>query len=145
GFSAPRANQTVFHAATILFDLLAVAMSFLLGRRVRGPTLGIALAYAWVSFPFTSFALANNSMDAFIAALLLAALLAATYRSKIAGATRGVLTALAGLTKFAPLAAAPVLATHGLRELPPSRRPYALALFLAGFLGTTALVFVPAL
>jgi hypothetical protein len=38
-----------------------------------------------------------------------------------------------------------VLATHGLRELPRARRPYALALFLAGFLGTAALLFIPAL
>jgi hypothetical protein len=133
------------HAIAIFFDLLAVAVLFLLGRRVRGPTLGIALAYAWVTYPFTLFALENNANDALIAVLLLAALLAATYRSKLAGAARGAFAALAGLTKFAPLAAGPVLATHGLRELPPARRPYALALFLAGFLGTAALVFIPAL
>jgi hypothetical protein len=145
GYRASLGNQPVVHAATILFDLLAVAMSFLLGRRVRGPTLGIALAYAWVSFPFTSLAMGNNPNDALIATLLLATFLAATYRSKLAGVTRGGLAVLAGLTKFATLAAAPVLATHGLRELPPSRRPYALALFLVGFLGTAALVFIPVL
>jgi hypothetical protein len=143
--AASHGPPPVSHAAAILFDLLAVAVLFLLGRRVRGPTLGIALAYAWVSYPFTLFALENNANDALIAVLVLAALLAATYRSNIAGATRGGVAALAGLTKFAPLAAAPVLATHGLRELPPARRPYALALFLAAFLGTAALVFIPAL
>jgi hypothetical protein len=138
-------SSPAIHATAIFFDLLAVAVLFLLGRRVRGPTLGIALAYAWLSYPFTLFTLENNANDALIAVLMLAALLAATYRSKIAGATRGAFAALAGLTKFAPLAAAPVLATHGLRELQPARRPYALALFLAGFLGTAALVFIPAL
>jgi hypothetical protein len=147
GYDEHRAarSQSAIHAIAIFFDLLAVALLFLLGRRVRGPTLGIALAYAWVSYPFTLFMLENNADDALIAVLMLAALLAATYRSKIAGATRGAFAALAGLTKFAPLAAAPVLATHGLPELPPARRPYALALFLAGFLGTAALVFIPAL
>ena len=133
------------HAAAIVFDLLAVALLFLLGRRVRGPTLGIALAYAWVSYPFTLFALESNSNDALVAVLVLAALLTATYRSEVARSTRGAFAALAGLTKFAPLALVPLLATHGLRELPPARRPRALALFLAGFLGTAALVFIPAL
>jgi hypothetical protein len=133
------------HAAAIFFDLLAVAVVFLLGRRVRGPTLGIALAYAWVSYPFTLFTLENNSNDTLIAVLVLAALLAATYRSKVGGVLRGVFAALAGLTKFVPLALAPLLATHGLRELSPKRRPRALALFLAGFAGTGALVLIPGL
>jgi hypothetical protein len=141
----PRKNRTAARAAAIVFDLLAVAVLFLLGRRVRGPTLGIALAYAWVSYPFTLFALENNANDALIALLTLSALLAATYRSKIAGVTRGLFAALAGLTKFAPLALAPLLATHRLRELPPARRPYALALFVAGVLITVALVLIPAL
>jgi hypothetical protein len=144
-YNSASPDQSAPHVVAILFDLLAVAVLFLLGRRVRGPTLGIALAYAWVSYPFTVFALESNANDALIAVLVLATLLAATYRSKIAGTTRGAFAALAGLTKFAPLAVGPVLATDGLRELPPARRPYALALFLAGFLGTAALVFIPAL
>jgi len=143
--SPARSDLSAARAAAIVFDLLAVALLFLLGRRVRGPALGVALAYAWVSYPFTLFALENNSNDVLVAVLVLAALLAATYRSRIAGATRGAFAALAGLTKLAPLALAPLLATHGLRELPPARRPYALALFLAGFLGTVALAFIPAL
>ena len=94
-----------------MFDLLAVALLFLLGRRMRGPTLGIALAYAWVSFPFTLFALESNSNDTLVAVLILAALY-------FAGSppARGAFAALAGLTKFAPLALAPLLATHGLRD-----------------------------
>jgi Glycosyltransferase family 87 len=132
-------------AAAIVFDLLAVALLFLLGRRVRGPTLGIALAYAWVSYPFTLFALESNTNDALVAVLVLAALLTATYRSQLARTTRGAFAALAGLAKFAPLALVPLLATHGLRELPPARRPRALALFVAGFLGAAALVSIPAL
>ena len=97
------------HAAAIFFDLLALGLLFMLGRRVRGPTLAIALAYAWVSYPFTLFALESNANDTLVAALVLAALLAA--RSAPA---RGALAALAGLTKFAPLALAPLLATHRL-------------------------------
>ena len=132
------------HAAAVVFDLLAVALLFLLGRRVRGPTLGIALAYAWVSYPFTLFALESNSNDTLVAVLILAALLFAT-----SPPARGAFAALAGLTKFAPLALAPLLATHGLRERDgwvriSTLRSRAFALFLLAFLATVALVSIPA-
>jgi hypothetical protein len=132
------------HAAAIFFDLLAVGLLFLLGRRMRGPTLGIALAYAWVSFPFTLFALESNSNDTLVAALVLAALLAASYRSTLATGARGGLAALAGLTKFAPLALAPLLATDALRASPVRRRPLTYAVFIAAFAGVGALALLPA-
>jgi len=125
---------------------------------VRGPTLGIALAYAWVSYPFTLYALESNANDALVAVLVLATLLFAT-----SAPARGAFAALAGLTKFAPLALAPLLATHRLRSGPPregsgsgqasdprgrrrrSRRAYALAAFIAAFLVAGALASIPAL
>ena len=76
------------HAAAIVFDLLALALLFLLGRRMRGPTLGVALAYAWVAYPFTLFALESNSNDTLVAVLVLAALLVATLA--LAPRARGV-------------------------------------------------------
>ncbi len=133
------------HGAAIFFDLLAVALLFLIGRRMRGPTLGVALAYAWVTFPFTLFALESNTNDTLVACLILAALLAATYRSNVATAGRGALTALAGLTKFAPLAIAPLLATDALRQMPARRRPMTMLIFVAAFLVAGALAFLPAL
>ncbi len=145
GWSGTWDDLPAAHAAAIFFDLLATALLFLIGRRMRGPTLGVALAYAWVSYPFTLFSLESNSNDTLLAALVLAAVLAASYRSQLATAGRGALAALAGLTKFAPLAIAPLLATHGLSELTRARRARALALYTAAFLGTAALVLVPAL
>jgi len=71
--------------------------------------------------------------------------LAASYQSNVGRAASGALAALAGLTKFAPLALAPLLATHGVRGLPRSRRAPALALFGAAFLGTAALASIVAL
>ncbi len=143
GWSGTWDDLPAAHAASIAFDLLAVALLFLLGRRMRGPTLGVALAYAWVSYPFTLFALESNSNDTLVAVLILAALLAASYRSMLALSARGAFAALAGLTKFAPLALAPLLATHGLDE--ERRRSRALALFVVGFAAAAALAFVPAL
>jgi hypothetical protein len=145
GWSGTWDDLPAAHAAAVVFDLLAVALLFLLGRRMRGPTLGVALAYAWVSYPFTLFALESNSNDTLVAVLVLAALLAASYRSTLAPGARGVFAALAGLTKVAPLALAPLLATHGLRELVPARRPRAFAIYLLAFALAVLVAFVPAL
>jgi hypothetical protein len=145
GWSGTWDDLPAAHAAAIFFDLLCVGLLFLIGRRMRGPTLGVALAYAWVSYPFTLFSLESNSNDTLVAALVLAALLAATYRSTVAAGARGAFAALAGLTKFAPLALAPLLATDALRAAPCSRRPAIFAVFMAGFLGAGALALWPAL
>jgi len=111
GWSGTWDDLPAAHAAAIVFDLLALGLIFLLGMRIRGPTLGVALAYAWVAYPFTLFALESNSNDTLVAVFILAALLVAS-----SPPARGVFAALAGLTKFAPLALVPVLATHGLFE-----------------------------
>jgi hypothetical protein len=160
GWSGTWDDLPAAHAAAIFFDLLAVALLFLLGRRVRGPTMGIALAYAWVSYPFTLYALESNSNDTLVAVLVLATLLLAS-----SAPARGAFAALAGLTKFAPLALAPLLATHRLWSGPPRegggsgqapasespgrarsrRRAYALAAFIAAFLVAGALASIPAL
>jgi hypothetical protein len=140
GWSGTWDDLPAAHAAAIAFDLLALGLMFLLGLRIRGPTLGVALAYAWVSYPFTLFALESNSNDTLVAVFVLAALLFAT-----SPPARGAFAALAGLTKFAPLALAPVLATHSLRELPARRRAGALALFVSAFALVAAIVSIPAL
>jgi hypothetical protein len=145
GWSGKWDDLPAAHAAAIFFDLLATALLFLIGRRMRGPTLGIAFAYAWVAYPFTLFALESNANDSLVAALVLAAVLAASYRSQLAIAGRGVLSALAGMAKFAPLALAPLFATHGLSETPREERGRALALYALAFAATIALVSLPML
>jgi hypothetical protein len=145
GWSGTWDELPAAHAAAIFFDLLATGLLFLIGRRMRGPTLGVVFSYAWVSYPFTLFALESNSNDSLVGALVLAAVLAASYRAELARAGRGALIALAGLTKVAPLALAPLLGTHGLSELSPVRRVRALALYVLGFLAVLALCSIPAL
>jgi hypothetical protein len=149
GWSGTWDDLPAAHAAAIVFDLLAIALLFLIGRRVRGPSLGVVLAYGWAAFPFTLFALESNSNDTLVAVLVLAAVLAATYRSRLAAPARGAFAALAGLTKFAPLALAPLLATHGLWERSDGSRVRtrvrALASFLAAFALVGAVVSIPAL
>jgi hypothetical protein len=140
GWSGRWDDLPAAHAAAIVFDLLAVALLFLLGRRVRGPGLGIVLAYAWVSYPFTLFALESNSNDSLVAVLILAALLVAS-----SPPARGMFAALAGLTKFAPLALAPLLWTYGIDGLSARARARALAMFALAFAVTVAVVSIPAL
>ena len=91
GWSGHWDDLPAAHAAAIVFDLLAIALLFLFGRRVRGPGLGIVLAYAWVSYPFTLFALESNSNDSLVAVLILAALLVAS-----SPPARGMFAALGG-------------------------------------------------
>ncbi len=122
------------HAASIAFDLLACLLCYLVGRRARGPGLGVVLAYCWVTFPFTLYASMTNSNDGLVAALVLAALWAASRPF-----ARGGLIALAGLTKFAPLLLVPLYAFHPR----PTRR--SAAWFSVGFLVVAALAFVPVL
>ena len=119
------------HGAALLFDLLAAGGLFLLGRRIRGPTMGIALTYAWVAFPFTLFALNTNANDTLVAALLVAALLV-TARP----VARGAMAALAAAAKFAPLALFPLLAAQ-----PPRRT----ARFALAFAATAFVCLLPAI
>jgi hypothetical protein len=130
------------HAAAVFFDLLTIGALFLLGRRIRGPSLGIVLAYAWAAYPFTLYASSTNSNDALVALLLVATLL-------VAGRpfARGASAALAGLTKFAPLALVPLFARTPrdarpgwLRPGPVSFVAYALAFAL-----TSAVALLPVL
>ncbi len=104
GWSGSWDSLPAAHGAAIAFDLLTMLALWLLGRRVRGPTLGIALAYAWAAFPFTLFASSTNTNDSLIALLVVLAFLATS-----SAPARGALAALAGFAKFAPLALAPLL------------------------------------
>ena len=130
------------HMAAVFFDLLTILTLFLLGRRIRGPSLGIVLAYAWAAYPFTLYASSTNSNDALVALLLVVTLL-------LAGrpVARGAAAALAGLTKLAPLALAPLFARTP-RDIPRSGLrpgPVSLAGYALGFALTAALAMLPVL
>ncbi len=63
------------HAAAIFFDLVTIAGMFMAGRslarsRRAGNRLGLALAYAWAAFPYTTFVLNCNVNDTIQAAFL---------------------------------------------------------------------------
>jgi hypothetical protein len=126
-------------AAALGFELLTAFALFGLGRRLRsgpeGTTLGVALAYAWLAYPFTMYTLGSSFNDGLVALLVVCLLLVAT-----SAPARGAVSALAGLTKFGPLILAPLFAAgHG------DRRTRPLVLFALAFVVTAAVVTIPLL
>jgi hypothetical protein len=136
GWSGTWDDLPASHAAAIVFDLLTLLLLFWLGRRLRGPTLGIVLAYAWAAYPFTLWTLSSNTNDSLVALLLVASLLVIT-----SAPARGVMGALAGLTKFAPFVLAPLL----LRGVDPPPRRRQIALYVAAFVATLFVAMLPVL
>ena len=103
------------HGAAIAFDLFALGGLLLLGRRLRrgrdGTALGVALAYAWVSYPYTAFVLESNSNDTLVAVSCIGALLAATIaREHASAATTALAVGLGVASKFVNVALAPLFA-----------------------------------
>jgi hypothetical protein len=115
GWSGTWDQLPAAHAAAIFFDLMTLLGLFLLGRRIRGPTLGVVLAYAWAAYPFSLYALSSNTNDTLVAMLLVLVMLVIS-----SAPARGVVGALAALTKFAPFALAPLL-LRGIGS-PPRKR-----------------------
>jgi hypothetical protein len=136
GWSGSWDDLPAAHMAAVAFDLLTLLGLYLLGRRVRGPTLGIVLAYSWASYPFALFVLESNSNDALVAALLVLTLVVIS-----SPPIRGVAAALAGLTKFAPLALGPLF-MRGTEERP---RPRSLLTYALAYGATIVVAMLPVL
>ena len=92
------------HAAAIAFDLLTALGLLALGRRLRpgadGRTLGIALAFGWLAYPFTLYTMNANANDSLIAAIGVGAMLALA-----SPGVRGAIAAAGSAAKFGPAAA----------------------------------------
>ncbi len=95
------------HGAATAFDVLAVAGMFALGWSLAGPRLGAALGLAWAAFPFTGYALATNSNDSLVAAVLIWGLVAARHP-----VGRGLSVGLAVAAKFGPAILLPLWSRH---------------------------------
>jgi hypothetical protein len=125
--------------SSLAFSLLSALALFGLGRRLRsggeGTGLGIALAYAWLAYPFTLYTLGSSFNDSLVALLIVLAMLFLA-----SAPARGAMAALGGLTKFGSLALAPLFAAGT-----GDRRPRTLAVFTLAFLAAAAVVTLPLL
>jgi hypothetical protein len=103
-----RGGVKAAHWAAIAWDLGVALLLLFVGMRLRGPPLGVLLAYLWLAFPFSAYALETNSNDALVGLLTLGAVAVA-----VVPARAGALAALGGLTKIATLVIVPLLLAHG--------------------------------
>jgi hypothetical protein len=118
------------HATSIVFDLLAVLVLFLVGLRFGGRRLGVLLAFGWAAYPFTAYTLNANTNDAVMPVFLLAGFWFVTSEW-----ARGASVALAGWTKFGVLLAAPLWASYPTFDLRRVLR------FAAAFAAATVVAF----
>ncbi len=75
GWSGSWDDLPAAHAAAIFFDLATIAGLYVAGRRLTregsaGNRLGLALAFGWAAFPYTTFVQNCNVNDAIVAAFL---------------------------------------------------------------------------
>jgi len=95
------------HAVSIAFDILVAVGLGLVGLRFGGARLAALLVFAWEAYPFTAYAMNSDTNDTIMPALLVWSFLLLS-----SPAARGAGAALAGWTKFAALAAAPLWLTY---------------------------------
>ena len=124
GWSGKWDKLPAAHATSIGFDLLCILGLALVGLRFGGARLAAALAFAWVSYPFTQYASNANTNDTILPAFLIFGFWLVT-----SAWARGAAVALAGWTKFAALLVAPAWLAYP-RALPPPRTA---AAYAAGF------------
>jgi hypothetical protein len=119
------------HATAIAFDLAALVLLGLVGLRFGGYRLGVTLAFAWASYPFTQYVLSSNTNDAIPPALLLLGFL-----FLVSAWARGASAALAGWTKFGSLLVVPLWSGY-----PRALEVRSMVRFAAGFLVASAAAF----
>jgi hypothetical protein len=133
-------NVPAAQAAAITFDMLTIIGLFLLGARLRrgppGKRLGLALAFGWAAYPYSTYVLQANTNDSLVAMLTVFALLALT-----SPPARGAWLGLASAAKFVPLALAPLLAAGNGDRSPRSVARFAVPLVL--IIAFSILVYLP--
>jgi hypothetical protein len=131
GWSGRWDSLPAAHATAIAFDLITMLGLVLVGRRLGGTPLAVALAFGWAAFPFTAYTLNSNSNDTVMPAALVWGFWLAS-----SPWARGGAAAIAGWAKFGALLVAPLWATYG-----GGFRPRNLLRFAAGFAAATVVLF----
>jgi hypothetical protein len=107
GWSGSWDDLPAAHGAATTFDVLCVVGMLVLGWRLSGLRLGVALALGWAAFPFSGYALESNSNDALVSAMLIWGLVLA---ARPVG--RGLFLGLAAAAKFTPILLLPLWLRH---------------------------------
>jgi hypothetical protein len=132
GWSGKWDDLPAAHFASVVFDVLCMVGLALVGLRFGGFRLAVTLAFAWAAWPFTQYVSSSNTNDALPPLFLIWGFWLVT-----SSFARGVFSALAGWTKFAPLLVAPLWASY-----PDAlARPREKAVFVGAFVAATAVAF----
>ena len=130
------------HGAALTFDVLTLLGLLVLGRRLRagpeGTMLGVALAYAWAAYPYSTFVLQANANDSLVAALVVWALV---FLRSPPG--RGAMVALAAAAKFTPIVLAPLFATASVDGVRWWRRAFLSAGVMVAVIVASFAPFIP--
>lgn len=130
------------HATAIFFDLVAMAGMFFAGRTLagggrRGRKLGIALAFAWVAYPYTTFVMNSNVNDTIVAAFVIWGF--ALMRSMPLGA---LFLGFAAQIKFVPVLLAPLWSSFPKAFSGWGRRLLFVLIFLAALAAPLPVIFL---
>jgi len=131
GWSGRWDSLPAAHATAIAFDLVTMLGLVLVGRRLGGTPLAVALAFGWAAFPFTAYTLNSNSNDAVMPAALVWGFWLAS-----SPWARGGAAAIAGWAKFGALLVAPLWGTY-----PSGLQRRTLLRFAGGFAAATVALF----
>jgi hypothetical protein len=140
GWSGRWDDLPAAHATAIAFDLFVLLGLVLVGRRHGGNRLAAVLAFGWAAYPFTTYALLSNTNDTIMPALLVWGFWLASWP-----AARGSAVALAGWTKFAALALAPLWLTYRARWSPARLARFAIGFGVATLAAFSVLFLEPSL
>jgi len=131
GWSGRWDSLPAAHATAIAFDLVTMLGLVLVGRRLGGTPLAVALAFGWAAFPFTAYTLNSNSNDPVMPAALVWGFWLAS-----SPWARGGAAAIAGWAKFSALLVAPLWGTY-----PSGLQRRTLLRFAGGFAAATVALF----
>jgi hypothetical protein len=138
GWSGKWDKLPTAHATSILWDMLAILGSWLVGWRFGGARLGAALGFAWAAWPFSQYASSSNTNDMIQPALLIFGFYFLT-----SPPLRGAFAAWSTLVKFSPLVVLPLWAGYPNGRDLRSKLRFLIGLVLASLAAFSVLLFAP--
>jgi len=138
GWSGKWDTLPAAHATSIIWDLLCILGSWLVGWRYGGARLAATLGFAWVAWPFSQYVSSSNTND-----MIQPALLIFGFYFLSSPWLRGAFGALGALVKFSPLIVLPLCSGYPDARDGRSRRRFLFGALVAAAASFVVLLFDP--
>jgi len=138
GWSGKWDTLPAAHATSIIWDLLCILGSWLVGWRYGGARLAATLGFAWVAWPFSQYVSSSNTND-----MIQPALLIFGFYFLSSPWLRGAFGALGALVKFSPLIVLPLWSGYPDARDGRSRRRFLFGALVAAAASFVVLLFDP--